>query len=145
MRSADALVDEGLDDGLDRLEAVDGLAVFLVVLGEHGAGEVDGEDDVVALGADLAFVFDALGTGEGDDEQREAEEGEADGPARRGGERRAMPGGGERDEQHGHAAATAEPEDERQREEGEEPERVFEDEVAHARGRWSAESVRVES
>ena len=61
-----AVVDEGLDDGRDGLEAVDALAAALEILCEHRAGEVDREDDIVALGADLAAVFDALGTGEGD-------------------------------------------------------------------------------
>ena len=53
-------LDEGLDDGLDRLEAVDALAVLLVVLAQHRARQVDREDDVVALGADLALVLDLL-------------------------------------------------------------------------------------
>ena len=118
------MFDKRLDDGLDGLEAVDGFAVFLEILREHGAGEVDGDHDIVALGADLAFVFDTLGAGEGDDDEDEAGERQADGPARGSGEGGAMPGGGKGHEQDGDAAATAQPADQGQREEGEEPERI---------------------
>ena len=81
-----ALVDEGLDDRLDGLQAVDPLAVALVVLREHRAGEVDREHQVRALLLYLALVLDDLGAGEGEDEQHEAGQCEGGGPAGRGNE-----------------------------------------------------------
>ena len=78
---AGALADKSLDDGLDGLEAVDALTVTLVVLGEHRAGKVDGEHQVVALLLHLALVLDDLRPGEADDEQDDPEHGEGGGPA----------------------------------------------------------------
>jgi hypothetical protein len=62
---ARALRDEGLDDGFDGLQAVDALAVALVILGQHRAGEVDREHQVIALLFHLAPVLDDLRAGEG--------------------------------------------------------------------------------
>ena len=134
-----ALFDERLDDGLDGLEAIDAVAPALVILGEHRGGKVDREDEVVALGADLAFVFDALRAGEGGDEQHEPGDREAGRPTGGRSERRAVPSGGKRHEQDRHAATTAEPDAQGQKREGEKPEGIVERVVEH---RFSGSSPR---
>ena len=80
-------LDEGLDDRLDGLEAIYPLPVLLVILAQHRSRQVDCQDDVVALGADLPLVVDLLRPGQGADEQGQSKDGESSRPvggARRG-------------------------------------------------------------
>ena len=58
-----ALGDEGLDDGLDRLETVVTAAILFKVLGQHRAGEINAQHEVIALGALDDPVLDALWAG----------------------------------------------------------------------------------
>jgi len=78
--------DEGPDDGLDRLQAVDALAIPLVILGKHRGGEINRQHDIVTLRVNFAFVFDALRPCEPDNHKNQTDESECDRPARDRGE-----------------------------------------------------------
>ena len=117
-----SMVDEGLDDGFDRLKAVERFAVFLVILGEHGAGEIDAEHEVVTFGVDLMFILDALRAGERDDEQHEPAHGQHRRPTGGGRERRAVPSSREWHQQHGNRPPAAQPQDHWNDQEREKPE-----------------------
>ena len=118
-----AFVDEGFDDGADGVDAAEALALVFIVFDAHGAGEVDDEHEVVALGVDFVFVLDFLRAGEGGGEEDERERGEDGGEARGAGERGAVPGGGKGDDEDGGGAAGAENDYRGDDEQREEPER----------------------
>ena len=96
--------------GLIAGETVEPLAVPFVVFGEHRAGQVDCQYDIVTLTAHFPLVLDLLRPAQtSDEEQNQANQGNESGPAGKGLQTCPVPGGGKRYQKDRNARATSPP------------------------------------